>query len=143
MADRDGAFAVADDWLYAQDGAGRIWTAHAREGRAHRLRVAGAQAGGLSYGLRMTLTAVGDRVYAEVPHPRHELCVVALRHGRVLWQRAAGDTPLPCGEDVLLPQGHRTTPPTGSCAWTVSRGRRPTPAEPASAAAVSAAVSRT
>ncbi|MFE0516724.1 hypothetical protein, partial [Streptomyces sp. NPDC058964] len=59
--------------------------------------------------MRKTLTTAGDRVYAELPHRQHGVGVVALRHGRVLWEWAAGDVPpVPCGEDVLL---HPQLPP--------------------------------
>ncbi|MFF4590369.1 PQQ-binding-like beta-propeller repeat protein [Streptomyces sp. NPDC001388] len=104
LADREAAFAVADGWLYAQDNAGRLWTAHAGDGRTRRLRVEGDRVRGLVHqAVRKSLTMAGDRVYAELPHRQHGAALVGLRHGRILWQRAAGDIPpVQCGNDLLL-----------------------------------------
>ncbi|MFJ3306812.1 PQQ-binding-like beta-propeller repeat protein [Streptomyces sp. NPDC086549] len=100
----DESFAVADGWLYAVDGAGRLWT-----GRADR------DHGGLPRPLPRwilgyggsehhgCLTVAGDHVYARLPGRGFGGRLVALRHGRRLWQRPAPwKRPVPCGRHVLL-----------------------------------------
>lgn len=110
----DQPIASADGWLYAIDEERRLRTARvARSGRWHPLRRV-RWPDRIPPALRCDkllggLVAGHDHVYVRAANRRlGSACAVALRQGRVLWQRRIGGItpPVPTGDQVLILDGH-------------------------------------